>query len=821
MQDYTGYTSAEVLGKPLENVIEFKNFNCEEDFTKYKPILDIVTVIDNEFRTFLEPIKKDGEFIGYSGALSMAQDGFLKALPRDYLVEVINASPLSAVVFNLDGSILYSNNAYKKMWDLSDEELDYINNKYNIFFDKQIVEQGMMPQIKGAFRGQSHQSTPFKYLFTLPAYREEQTEKWLIAHIFPINDNEGKVSFVVLSYMDVTDQYKLEEAYTESKERLQLALEAGDLGTWDWNLVTDDLNYNKQWADMLGYQLDEVNESTWENLLHPDDKERVLSSLNNVVDGKKTELDEEYRLKTKFGEWRWILDRGKVVERNDKGDPIRIAGTHVDINERKLVEEKVKESESRFRKLVENAPIGISIVVDEKVAYGNNELIRMAEAKSVNELIGLHAREFIPTDERYKIFLERQMMVMEKGENAPLYATQLKTVNGNLIDVEIVSIPTVYMGKPAMQILIHNVTETVRARMDLARSEDLLQQLFANSPMGIVLLDDDFRVNDINTGFEKIFGFKIQEIRGQSLVEYIIPAELAEEADNLNSSAMNGDKDYIETFRYSKSGEKIPVIIYALPIISGGVNIGLYGIYIDIRKRVEAEEELKTRNLELDNFVYKVSHDLRAPLASILGLINLTMLEKNDEEKDNYIGLMEKQVTKLDFFIRDILSHSKNLKLSVTSDLIDFKEIINQCFNDLSYLKDSEHVVKKILVDEGDFYGDRFRIGEIFRNLISNAIKYHNPDQEENIVRVEVMIDSSGCNLIIKDNGMGIHQDSMPHVMEMFYRGTETSDGSGIGLYIVQKAVEKMGGKILMDSKYKEGTIFEIWLPTLRNLTKE
>ncbi|RLD20030.1 MAG: hypothetical protein DRI71_10980 [Bacteroidetes bacterium] len=347
-----------------------------------------------------------------------------------------------------------------------------------------------------------------------------------------------------------------------------------------------------------------------------------------------------------------------------------------------------------------------------------------------------------------------------------------------------------------------------------------MHQLFENSPMGIVLLDADFNVNSINKGFERIFGFTIGEIKGKSLTDFIISAELMEEAQSLNDSALKGEMNYFESYRYNKAGERVPVIIYALPVMDHGKHIGIYGVYIDIRQRLEAEEELQTRNSELDNFVYKVSHDLRAPLASILGLINLTKLEGEKTDKEYYIDLMEGQVLKLDHFIHDILSHSKNLKMSVASDQIDFKEIINKCFVDLSYLTGASKVEHKISIEDGEFFSDKWRISEIFRNLISNAIKYRNQDASENTIEVSVSIKVEGCDISVTDNGIGIPVDKLPHVMEMFYRGTEYSDGSGIGLYIVQKAVDKINGTLNIESTPGQGTTINIWLPSLRNLVE-
>jgi PAS domain S-box-containing protein len=587
------------------------------------------------------------------------------------------------------------------------------------------------------------------------------------------------------------------------------------MGLWDWNLETGGLIYNETWANMLGYELEEAYKLTWENLLHPDDRERALTELYDMTEGRTDEYDSEFRLKTKEGKWKWILDRGKVVERSSKGKAIRVTGTHIDINERKKNEETLRENEEKYRRLVENAPIGIAILANEKILYANKELTRIGGFDSIEEIIGMSVKEFIPDAAGYTKYKERESLVISKGEDAPLRAVQVKTVSGKLLDVEVVSIPVTFDGKPAMQVLIHDISDRNKAIRELARSRELLNQLFENSPMGIVLLDDSFKVSSINKGFESIFGYGIDEIKGKSLMDLIISPELKEEADSLNNSAIKGEIDHIESYRYNKAGDKVHVLIYALPVMEEDKHIGIYGIYIDIGQRINAEEELKTRNLELDNFVYKVSHDLRAPLASILGLINLTKLEDDINNQTYYVELMEGQVNKLDHFIRDILSHSKNLKMSVSTDKIDFEEIVQKCFDDLSYLKATSKVVRKLSIAEGDFYSDKWRINEIFRNLIGNAIKYRDQVAKENIVEVNISIDEKGSTIVVADNGIGIAEDKLPHVMEMFYRGTESSDGSGIGLYIVQKAVEKIEGKIEIESKPNEGTKFKIWLPTL------
>jgi signal transduction histidine kinase len=261
----------------------------------------------------------------------------------------------------------------------------------------------------------------------------------------------------------------------------------------------------------------------------------------------------------------------------------------------------------------------------------------------------------------------------------------------------------------------------------------------------------------------------------------------------------------------------VDVILYGMPVKLDNQTIGIYGVYIDITERKRVEEELKIRNAELDNFVYKVSHDLRAPLSSILGLVNLAKLPGNTDNPMDYIEIIGSKVEHLDHFIGDVLSHSKNLKMDVSVSKVDFGHIIDETFNDLNYLEGAKGLSRHIKIDGIDFYNDPWRIAEILRNLISNAIKYRKLDEPHSEIAIRINVDHLRAEITFADNGIGIEEKNLARVFEMFYRATEQSDGSGIGLYIVKNAVDKIGGQISVASLLSEGTRFTIILPNRIN----
>ena len=141
---------------------------------------------------------------------------------------------------------------------------------------------------------------------------------------------------------DISDRVAAEMALKASEQRLELALMGADLGLWDWNVKTGDVVYNARWANMLGYSLDELDPShaAWQSRIHPDDLSRVMAALNAHLDEKSPFYESEHRLRAKCGEWRWVLSRGKVFERDEHGRPLRAAGTDMDISDRKTLEER-------------------------------------------------------------------------------------------------------------------------------------------------------------------------------------------------------------------------------------------------------------------------------------------------------------------------------------------------------------------------------------------------------------------------------------------------------------------------------------------------
>ncbi len=233
---------------------------------------------------------------------------------------------------------------------------------------------------------------------------------------------------------------------------------------------------------------------------------------------------------------------------------------------------------------------------------------------------------------------------------------------------------------------------------------------------------------------------------------------------------------------------------------------------------LKTNEDLQKRNKELDDYVYRISHEVRAPISSIMGLFYLL---KNHEDHDNlaitqeYLRLIEESISKLDIFIRSVLQYSATKNFEQKIEQVDFEIVINECIKEFF----PQGTNGKIKIEASfetivPFFSDISLLKTIFRNLMENAIKYakHN---EQNSISILVSTNESAASISFADKGIGIPQLYQEKVFDMFYRGNDEANGSGLGLYIVKMALIRLNGSIRLESEEEVGTTFFLEIPNL------
>ncbi len=250
--------------------------------------------------------------------------------------------------------------------------------------------------------------------------------------------------------------------------------------------------------------------------------------------------------------------------------------------------------------------------------------------------------------------------------------------------------------------------------------------------------------------------------------------------------------------------------------VFAAINIYITFMILNLNYRVEnalmiRNKELEKSNVELDRFVYSASHDLRAPLNSISGLLNLQRLEPHSMD---YTDMIQSRVTIMDKFIRDIIDYSRNSRTAVVKESVRLRGVIDEIVDVLKISQLNHPVAFQVDVEHSfSIITDLPRLRVVLNNLISNAMKYTDVSKNDSYIQVKAWHESGQTIVEVADNGIGIDAALQPKIFDMFFRATTVSTGSGLGLYIVRESLEKVKGTISFQSEIGKGTRFRVVLP--------
>ncbi|ADV48720.1 multi-sensor signal transduction histidine kinase [Cellulophaga algicola DSM 14237] len=372
---------------------------------------------------------------------------------------------------------------------------------------------------------------------------------------------------------------------------------------------------------------------------------------------------------------------------------------------------------------------------------------------------------------------------------------------------------------------ILDITETIKVKEELKESQEKFYKSFHSNLIGKVIVDENRKILEANRTIAVLLETTRKNLIGKTLIEADVlefkSNELSADRQQLWAKLLNEgilrDEEIIYTL---KSGKKIPALLSIEPLKLKNKRNYLVSA-IDNTKRKEAEHllerqniELSKTNAELDRFVYSASHELRAPLASVMGLIDIILHEDHDEDLVFKLNMMQQSVKRLDDFIKDIVQYSQNKHLEIAMESINFKELINESLEGLWFLENRKHINFQLDINETQsFFSDKKRISIIFNNLISNAIKYHNITTENPTITITVTTKEDAVSIEIADNGIGIPKAHLDKIFQMFYRVSSKIMGTGIGLFVIKEVITKLNGRINVLSEPNMGTKFVILLP--------
>jgi signal transduction histidine kinase len=284
------------------------------------------------------------------------------------------------------------------------------------------------------------------------------------------------------------------------------------------------------------------------------------------------------------------------------------------------------------------------------------------------------------------------------------------------------------------------------------------------------------------------------------------------------------DFTFIEKAYHRKDLDQLNLIINFVGSLFASVMIIFFLIRINYRSEASmiAHENLITKknteltrvNTELDRFVYSTSHDLMAPLSSVRGLINLTRLTSDTSEMKAYLTMMEERVDSLQKFIRDISDYSRNSRIELVYTTFSVHKLVRSILENLRFYPDAEKIdITLNIPSDLEIVSDANRMQIILSNLITNSLKYADLAKDNPFLKINANNSQNKIEFRIEDNGVGIKEDYIHSIFDMFFQATEKSEGSGLGLYIVKQAVEKLNGTVQVSSKYRMGTSFLVSIP--------
>lgn len=470
-------------------------------------------------------------------------------------------------------------------------------------------------------------------------------------------------------------------------------------------------------------------------------------------------------------------------------------------------------------RILESIDQGIIHVDNNDVIIYANESFCESVGYTKDELIGKVANIFLGKGNNTDIINEK--IENRKKNISEEYEITLFHKSGEPIYYNMKGFPFKdEMGNITGSIGVHiDVTERKKVEQKLLVAEktnERLQNLVAN--MNEVFFSHDL-VNDknlyISPSCEEIYGYKQEEfMESPTLWRDVIHPE--DKSLVFAESPLAEGPSFNVEYRIIKKDKSICWVEGRIKsILENNIPVRVDGFITDISKRKAAERKLDLKMKELSTFSYKASHDLRSPLTSLRGLIKIAVEESKDPVMSKYLGMICESTGKMDAILQDLIAVALITDGELQKSEINFKELLNEILLTIKFLPgfDKVTITDEINMTE-PFYTDKQCLHSVLFNLISNSIKYRD-SSKKSIVNITIKEEEKGTSILISDNGIGILPELQEKVFEMFYRATEKSSGSGLGLYIVATTLEKLNGDIKLTSEIGEGTSFAIQLPSM------
>lgn len=632
--------------------------------------------------------------------------------------------------------------------------------------------------------------------------------------ILPVFTGDGDVGGITI-LVKVAQMFKYQKELNENIERLRLATEGTNTGTWDLDLVTRKLFHSSTLAEIFGYDKNTILPHTilLEHLLEDDRKNIVEPALKRALaDGNYTY---EARIITKDGNNKWVSTKGKVYF-DESGKPARMFGILTDITEKQTAKQLLEKANRQFNIAMEATNMGI---FEYQVRAGSFDYTdKLLSILGIDADRPIHFSEVILRFEKpYREEVIKQIKSSIKDGNLH-YQAQITTQKGELKWVE--SYGKVYYDKhhnpTSIFGTLKDITDLKNAQLKIEESARRYQFLADAMPQFVWSAKADGQLYYWNQVVNQYTGFTLDQLLNEpGWYDTVHPEDREVHLEKWKDSIAER-KPFIFEHRFrNKEGKYRWQLSRAVPKIDDAGNVELWiGTSTDI-------DDLKKSEQEKIAFIKMANHELKTPVTTIKGYVQLLMRShgnKGDELFDTAIGTISNQVNKLTGLITDLLdiTNIESGELPLKKEFFDIKQLAADIIETVQ-MTQNKHQLKFAVdgnIDNWQVHADKERISQVLINLLTNATKY-----SPNADTVEVQMSKKDNDIIVavKDYGIGINKEDVGRLFERFYRvqgkDESTFPGFGIGLYIVKEIIERHNGKIWVESALEEGSTFYISLP--------
>ncbi len=648
---------------------------------------------------------------------------------------------------------------------------------------------------------------------------EDGTVRWLLGNAMPQMEADGSVLWHG-SISDITERKRAENELKQVSTRLSLAAQAGGVGVWDYDVVNNILVWDEQMFALYGITKETFSGAyeAWQAGLHPDDRLKGDAEIQMAIRGEK-EFDTEFRVVWPDGSVHNIRANA-IVQRDGSGKPMHLVGTNWDITAQKYTEGLIDQTRLNYETFFNTIDDFLFVLDEQGNMIHTNETVTKRLEYPADNLMGKSVLMVHPPERREEAGRIVGEMLAGTADFCPV---PLITRSGNYIPVETRVKTGFWDGKP----VIFGVSKDISK---IKLSEEKFSKAFQSNSAMMAISDEDGRFLDVNDAFLRTLGYSREEILGQTSEELKLfkdPLLRGRIIDQLNQNIVVRE---VELQVVKKDNIEITGLFSADRIYIGK-DMCLLTMMVDITARKQAEEEIRKArneaekaNLAKSEFLSRMSHELRTPMNSILGFAQLMKMGELAPAHQKGVNHILTSGTHLLNLINEVLDISRIEAGRITLSLepVQLISVIMEMIDIVTPNAVKRNLKTELLPSPTNqlfVKADRQRLKQVLLNLINNAVKY-NREGGSVIIKTElqqgVAGDMSLVRISVIDMGVGISHEDLPKLFLPFERiGAERSatEGTGLGLAVVKKLMEAMGGVVGVDSIPGEGSTFWIELP--------